>query len=94
MAAPVVLAGMCFAGCVRRRRDRVFPAIGFAASVAVGVHAFVEFSLQIPADRRDLRRAARHRRRAVLAHEHGHGALTGFILTMGPAAVSVRAASI
>jgi len=49
IAAPVLLAGMCFAGCLRRRRDRVFPAIGFAASVVVGMHAFVEFSLQIPA---------------------------------------------
>jgi hypothetical protein len=49
MAAPIVLAGMCFAGCVRRRRDRLYPAIGFAVSVAVAVHAPVEFSLQIPA---------------------------------------------
>jgi len=49
IAAPIVLAGMCFAGCVRRRRDRLFPAIGFAVSVAVAVHALVEFSLQIPA---------------------------------------------
>lgn len=49
MAAPMLLAGACFAGCLRRRRDRIFPAVGFAASVVVGVHAFVEFSLQIPA---------------------------------------------
>jgi O-antigen ligase len=49
MAAPALLAGMCLAGCLRRRRDRVFPAVGFAASVAVGTHAFVDFSLQIPA---------------------------------------------
>jgi hypothetical protein len=27
----------------------VFPAIGFAASVVVGIHAAVEFSLQVPA---------------------------------------------
>jgi O-antigen ligase len=49
MAAPALLAGMCFAGCVRRRRDRVFPAVAFAASILVGAHAFVEFSLQVPA---------------------------------------------
>jgi O-antigen ligase len=49
MAAPALLAGMCFAGCVRRRRDRVYPAVAFAASMVVGAHAFVEFGLQIPA---------------------------------------------
>jgi O-antigen ligase len=49
MAAPALLAGMCLAGCLRRRRDRVYPAIGFAASIAVGTHAFADFSLQIPA---------------------------------------------
>ncbi len=49
MAAPALLAGMCFAGCVRRRRDRVYPAVGFAASIVVGAHAFVDFSLQVPA---------------------------------------------
>jgi hypothetical protein len=49
IATPALLAGMCFAGCLRRRRDRLYPAIGFAASVAVAVHALVEFSLQIPA---------------------------------------------
>ena len=49
MAAPLLLAGMCFAGCLRRRRDRMYPAIAFSASVVVGVHALVEFSLQVPA---------------------------------------------
>jgi hypothetical protein len=49
ITGPVLLAGMCFTGCLRRRRDRLYPAIGFAASVAVAVHALVEFSLQIPA---------------------------------------------
>ncbi len=49
LAVPVVLAWMCFQGCLNRRRDRVFPAIGFAASVVVGIHAAVEFSLQVPA---------------------------------------------
>jgi hypothetical protein len=49
IAAPMLLAGMCFVGSLRRRRDRMYPAIGFAVSVAVAVHALVEFSLQIPA---------------------------------------------
>ena len=49
IAAPMLLAGMCFAGCLRRRRDSLFPAVGFAASVAVGAHALVDFSLQVPA---------------------------------------------
>ncbi|MEQ1756100.1 MAG: O-antigen ligase family protein, partial [Micropepsaceae bacterium] len=49
LAGPALLAWMCFAGCSRRRRDRVYPAVGFAASVAVGLHAFADFGLQIPA---------------------------------------------
>lgn len=49
LMAPVVLAGMCFSGCMNRRRDRVFSAVGFAAAIAVGIQAFVDFSLQIPA---------------------------------------------
>jgi hypothetical protein len=49
IAAPMLLAGMCFAGCVIRRRDRMYPAIALAVSVLVGVHALIEFSLQIPA---------------------------------------------
>lgn len=49
IASPILLAGTCFAGCLRRRRDRIYPAVGFAASVVVGVHAVVDFSLQVPA---------------------------------------------
>ncbi|NOT39615.1 MAG: O-antigen ligase family protein [Alphaproteobacteria bacterium] len=49
LAVPVILAWMCFQGCLNRRRDRIFPAIAFAASVVVGIHAAVEFSLQVPA---------------------------------------------
>ena len=49
IAAPALLAGMCLGGCLRRRRDRVYPAVAFASSIAVGAHAFVDFSLQIPA---------------------------------------------
>jgi O-antigen ligase len=43
------LALMCYKGVGRRHRDWVYPATGFAASVLVGVHAALDFSLQIPA---------------------------------------------
>jgi O-antigen ligase len=49
IAAPLILALQCAAGVVRRRRDRMFPAMGLAASVLVGAHALVDFALQIPA---------------------------------------------
>lgn len=49
MAAPAFLTWICMAGVSRRRRDRVYPAVAFAASVAVGLHALADFSLQIPA---------------------------------------------
>ncbi len=43
------LALTCLKGVGRRRRDWVFPATGVAASVLVGLHALLDFSLQIPA---------------------------------------------
>jgi O-antigen ligase len=43
------LALTCWRGVSRRHRDWVFPATGFAASMLVGVHATVDFSLQLPA---------------------------------------------
>jgi len=43
------LALICLHGVNRRHRDWVFPATGAAASVLVGLHATVDFSLQIPA---------------------------------------------
>ena len=33
----------------RRRRDAVYPCIGFAATTLVAAHSLVDFSLQIPA---------------------------------------------
>jgi len=49
MAAPVMIAFMCFGGAARRRRDRVYPAVAVAASVCAGLHALADFSLQVPA---------------------------------------------
>jgi O-antigen ligase len=40
---------VCFKGVRRRHRDWAYPALGAAASVLVGVHALLDFSLQIPA---------------------------------------------
>ena len=43
------LALTCYRGVRRRHRDWAYPALGAAASVLVGVHALLDFSLQIPA---------------------------------------------
>lgn len=40
---------ICILGIWRRRRDTIFPAVGIGATVLVGVHSLVDFSLQIPA---------------------------------------------
>ena len=48
-AALVGLAVTCWRGVRRRRRDWVYPALGVGASVLVGIHALVDFSLQLPA---------------------------------------------
>ena len=42
-------AWVCLRGVWVRRRDWLYPALGVAASVLVGTHALVDFSLQIPA---------------------------------------------
>jgi O-antigen ligase len=47
-----VLAGftvLCVYGIRQRRRDAVYPCIGFAATVLVAAHSAIDFSLQIPA---------------------------------------------
>ncbi|MBK8175535.1 MAG: O-antigen ligase family protein [Rhodospirillales bacterium] len=41
--------GLCAWGIRQRRRDSVYPCVGFAVSVLVATHATVDFSLQIPA---------------------------------------------
>ena len=40
---------LCLRGVLRRSRDRLVPALAFAAAVLVGVHALADFSIQIPA---------------------------------------------
>lgn len=44
-----LLAWRCWKGIYNRSRDRHFTAMGLSASVLVGLHALVDFSLQIPA---------------------------------------------
>ena len=44
-----LLAWGCGRGVYRRSRDRHFAALGLSASVLVGLHSMVDFSLQIPA---------------------------------------------
>ena len=43
------IAMTCWRGVRRRHRDWVYPAAGVGVSVLVGVHAVLDFSLQIPA---------------------------------------------
>ncbi len=49
VAAVLYLAGICFMGVRRRQRSVVYPAVGVGATVLVGFHSMVDFSLQIPA---------------------------------------------
>ncbi len=44
----VWFAGVCIHGLVKRNRRHVFAAIGLSATMLVGTHALVDFSLQIP----------------------------------------------
>lgn len=43
------LAWICLMGIRRRRRGIIYPAVGLGATILVGVHSLVDFSLQIPA---------------------------------------------
>jgi O-antigen ligase len=47
--AILLMALFCLRGVWRRQRNWIYPAIGFSASLLVGAHALVDFSLQIPA---------------------------------------------
>ena len=44
-----LVALICLRGVWMRQRNWIYPAIGFSASLLVGTHALVDFSLQIPA---------------------------------------------
>lgn len=48
-AAIALLAWQALQGARRRRRGRLYPAIAAGATLTVGLHALVDFSLQIPA---------------------------------------------
>lgn len=41
--------GICVRGLVHRRRDRIYPALGIAASILVGVQGLTDFGVQTPA---------------------------------------------
>lgn len=49
IASLVWLVGLCLAGALRRKRDATAPLVAVAASLVVGAHALVDFSLQIEA---------------------------------------------
>jgi hypothetical protein len=36
-------------GAIERRREKALPALGLSATILVGLHSLVDFSLQIPA---------------------------------------------
>lgn len=48
-AVLVLLFSACFLGARARRRNAYLPAIGAAVTAQVGLHAFVDFSTQVPA---------------------------------------------
>lgn len=48
-AAIFLTALICLRGVWIRRKNWIYPAIGFSSSLLVGAHALVDFSLQIPA---------------------------------------------
>jgi O-antigen ligase len=49
MLAILIAAGICVYGALTRNREEIFPVIGVAATVIVGLHSLADFSLQIPA---------------------------------------------
>lgn len=44
-----ILAIICLTGVFNRRKNWIYPAIGFSSTVLVATHSLVDFSLQIPA---------------------------------------------
>jgi hypothetical protein len=48
-AALAVIMVVCLRGLIVRRRDQIYPAVGLAVTLLVGLHGFLDFSLQMPA---------------------------------------------
>lgn len=44
-----VVLGVCARGLIRRRRDRVYPAVAISAATLLAAHGVVDFSVQMPA---------------------------------------------
>jgi O-antigen ligase len=49
IASVLFLVVLCFRGALTRQRDAIAPAVAASASVIVGLHSFVDFSLQMQA---------------------------------------------
>jgi len=49
LLAVALMVSCCAGGALKRKRRVIFPALALAATVLVGAHSFVDFSLQIPA---------------------------------------------
>jgi len=47
--ALAAIMAVCLRGLIRRRRDQIYPAVGLAVTLLVGLHGMLDFSLQIPA---------------------------------------------
>ncbi len=47
--APLAIFALCVRGVLVRRRHQVYPLVAAAATVTMGLHALVDFALQIPA---------------------------------------------
>ena len=45
----LLVAFRCLLGVITRKRDKLAPALGVSATILVGLHSLVDFSLQIPA---------------------------------------------
>ncbi len=48
-AAVLVILARCASGLYRRRRGQIYPAVALATTTLLGLHGFIDFSLQMPA---------------------------------------------
>ena len=49
MGSVLTIVGTILAGIVRRRRDVIYPIVGLGATVLIGTHSILDFSVQMPA---------------------------------------------